>query len=244
MAVGQANAAPRVAIAAAAASSLGDARYTDPQAQIFGTGMFDAVDIINVTTQTPTLAQLQQYDAIITWSNVNYSDSIAMGDVLADYVDAGGGVVVAVFANSTTTAARYLRGRWQTGGYEIVPAAGGTTSSTASLGNILVPGHPIMAGVDSFSASTASRPTSTALTAGSTLIAQWSDGRTLVATGANPHRADLGFYPPSSNVSAPWWNPADSDGAALMANALMYTVPEPAAMSLLALGGVVLFRRR
>lgn len=240
----QVHALPRVAIAAAAASSLADPRYTDPQTQIMATGLFGAVDILNVTTATPTLNELQGYDAVITWSNVNYADATALGNVFADYVDSGGGVVVAVFANSTTTAARYLHGRWETGGYEVVVSHGGTTSSAASLGTVPDPGHPIMAGVSAFSASLASRPTTTDITAGSTKVALWNDGRTLAAVGANPHRADLGFYPPSSNVTASYWNPATSDGGRLMANALLYTIPEPTTALLLGLGVLLVQRRR
>jgi hypothetical protein len=215
-----ANAQIDVAIIAAAGANPADCRFTDVQAYLIGTGVFGSVDLVDVVASTPSLATLQNYDALLTWSNVNYSDSVALGDLLADYVDAGGGVVVATYANSSTSVARYLRGRWQTGGYEIIPAAGGSTSSAATLGVVLDPLHPVMQGVNSFSASL-SRPTSTALTPGSTLIAQWSDGKTLVAEGAIAGRIDLGLYPPSSNCSGTSWNVA-TDGATLVANALLY----------------------
>lgn len=237
--------AARVAIAAAASASFpSDPRYTDPQTLIMGTGLFTAVDLINVTTSTPTLAELQQYDAVMTWSNVNYANAAAFGDVLADYVDAGGGVVVAVYANSTTNTSRYLGGRWITGGYEVIPSAGGTTSGASNLGSVLVPNHPIMQGVNAHSASSAARPTTTALAFGATKIAEWADGKTFVAVGANSHRVDLGFYPPSSNVTSTYWNPATSDGARLMANALLYSIPEPATISLLGVGLLLALRRR
>jgi hypothetical protein len=77
-----------------------------------------------------------------------------------------------------------------------------------------------MNGVTSFSGGTSSfRALTTALTPGSTLIAQWSDGKTLVAAGANPRRIDLGFYPPSSSCVSSFWD-ANTDGDLLMANAL------------------------
>jgi hypothetical protein len=235
---------PDVAIVAAAGTSAADTRFTDPQAKLLSTGLFNSVAIINAGTTTPTLAELQAFDAVITWSNLNYQDAVGLGNVMADYVDGGGGVVVAVFANATTATARVLGGRWDAGGYEIIDAPGTSSTGAASLGSILVPGHPIMQGVNTFAGGTSSfRPSTTAVTAGSTRIAEWSDGRTLVAVGASPHRADLGFYPPSNAVSSTWWD-QNTDGARLMANALVYTIPEPSMLGLAGVGVVMLLRRR
>jgi hypothetical protein len=50
------------------------------------------------------------------------------------------------------------------------------------------------------------------------------------------------MYPPSNAVSSGFWN-QQTDGAILMANALVYTIPEPGALALLGLG-VLLARRR
>ncbi|MBV6491445.1 MAG: PEP-CTERM sorting domain-containing protein [Fimbriimonadaceae bacterium] len=239
---------PRVAIVAAAASSGADARFTDPQAKLTGTGFFSAVDIITANTTTPSLATLQNYGAVLVWSNVNFANASALGDVLADYVDAGGGVVVAVFANSTTTANRFLTGRWsaQADNYEVIVTQGGNTSGTAQgLGTVHVPGHAIMNGVSTFLGGSSSfRPTSTALRPGATKIASWTDGKTLVAVGANPRRVDLGFYPPSSAVVGTYWDQS-TDGARLMANALVYSmVPEPGTMAALGLGATAVLARR
>ncbi|MEM8712088.1 MAG: PEP-CTERM sorting domain-containing protein, partial [Planctomycetota bacterium] len=79
-----------VAIVAAAASSSGDCRFVDTQQRIEATGFFSSVDVIDAGAGTPTLAELMTYDAIITWSNFNFADSAALGNVLADYHDAGG----------------------------------------------------------------------------------------------------------------------------------------------------------
>ena len=78
-----------------------------------------------------------------------------------------------------------------------------------------------MQGVASFDGGTSSfRPTGTLLTGGSNLIAEWSDGMVLAAEGL-PGRVDLGMYPPSSDCSSSFWDPT-TDGAMLMANALVY----------------------
>ncbi len=150
--------APNVAIVAAASGSLSDCRYTDVQSYLLATGSFSNVSVIDCVTQTPTVADLAPFDAIVTWTNVDYADKELLGDVLADYADTGAGVVVAVFANTTTGANRFLGGRWVTGGCEIILPAQGNSSNAASLGTILDPTHPTVQGVTTLSATSAFRP--------------------------------------------------------------------------------------
>ncbi len=73
----------------------------DVRAKILGTGSFTSVDIFNARLGpfdgTPTLAQLQAYDAVFVWSALSFDDPTALGNVLADYVDGGGTVVQAMF---------------------------------------------------------------------------------------------------------------------------------------------------
>jgi hypothetical protein len=223
LAVAGARATPQydVAICASALSSSAGCQFVDVQAKLLASGQFTTVDVINASATTPSLVQLSAYDAVIVWSNVNFADSVALGNVLADYVDAGGGVVVAVFACSTVSANRWIGGRWQTG-YEVILDQGDTTFGTAFLGTVNAPGHALMNGVSTFDGGSSSfRPTSTALAAGATLVASWNDGKVLAAVGGNPKRVDLGFYPPSSACSGSLWSVA-SDGGRLMANALSF----------------------
>jgi len=215
-----------VALVASASGSTTDCRFTDPRAKLLASGLFTTVDVVNVTTTTPTLGQLLAYDAVLCWTNLDAADGDALGDVLADYVDAGGGVVVASFANYAAVVDRYLGGRWESDGYEVIVSRSGGTGGAATLGVVHAPGHPVMAGVTSFDGGPSSyRPAGTALTPGSTLIAEWSDGKVLVAEGASPKRIDLGFYPPSSDCVSTSWVAA-TDGALLMANALAYVAIE------------------
>ncbi len=133
------------------------------------------VDMLDVRTTTPTLGDLLAYDVVVTWSNYQYADSTAMGNVLADYVDAGGAVVHSVFNWSGTWG---LGGRFVTDGYSpLTSLNSGNHYSTANLGTY-DPSHPLMAGVTS--ASDYYRDY-VDLTAGATLVASWDDGEEFVA---------------------------------------------------------------
>ena len=122
------SSAPNVAIVAAATNSnIMSERFTDLRDVLDDDGRFGTIDIISTTrfgTGTPTLSDLLAYDAVIHWSNDSNDDAIALGNVLADYVDTGRGMVQAVFANTSTNADRYLQGRWITDGYNIIPPMG------------------------------------------------------------------------------------------------------------------------
>jgi hypothetical protein len=63
-------------------------------------GTFTTIDEFDTTTlfSTPTLPQLNNYDVVLAYSNFSPFDPLALGNVLADYVDAGGDVVLATYA--------------------------------------------------------------------------------------------------------------------------------------------------
>ncbi|MEZ6005688.1 MAG: hypothetical protein R3F33_16085 [Planctomycetota bacterium] len=207
----------RVALAAGNVTQCG---IDDVRDKLLATGRFQAVDVLDVVSSTPDLATMQGYQAIMTWTNQDYFDRVTLGDRLADYVDWGGGVVVATFGNAAGIGGRYIGGRWLAGGYEVIDSQSNFVSDPATLGTILAPGHPLMVGVSNLSASYAARPTTTNLVQGLT-IAQWSDGRILAAVGDMPGRVDIGLFPPSSDCIGVYWNSA-GDGTTLMANALEY----------------------
>ncbi len=69
-------------------------------------GIFDSVSVLN---GSENLAMLNQYDAVLAYQN-GYSSSTYMGNLLADYVDGGGGVVAATFIWQNE--ANYYGGDW------------------------------------------------------------------------------------------------------------------------------------
>ena len=202
----------------------------DVQAKLLATGQFNSVDIITVNTITPTLAQLQAYNSVLVYSDAIYADATALGNVMADYVDAGGGVVCAMFEigygsgpNPHPTA--QMKGRWDTQGYYVIPRTAQHGPPQATLGTVYDPTHPIMQGVSTFDGgATSARPIwTTVIPHGATRVADWSDGAPLVVTKtiAGVPRADLGLYPPSSDSRSDFWI-SSTDGALLMANALSW----------------------
>ncbi|MHC4462656.1 MAG: M14 family zinc carboxypeptidase [Planctomycetota bacterium] len=198
-------------------------RLTDIQAKLLGTGQFNSVSIIDSSAVTPTLAELQAFDAVQVHHNLVHADATALGNVMADYVDSGGGVVCMVYEIGGAVNPS-LGGRWATDGYVLMNRTGNIQGSQAYLGTVHVPSHPIMAGVSSFDGgSHSARPVTTTVYAGVTLVAEWSDGHPLVSVkqiNGTP-RADVTFYPPSSDVGSGYWL-SSTDGDLLMANALAY----------------------
>ncbi|MBX3388009.1 MAG: hypothetical protein KF691_00995 [Phycisphaeraceae bacterium] len=215
---------PKVLLCVATNASFSDPEFTDTTARMWVTGMFQSIAQFNAANGTPSLNLLKDYDAVLTWCTSQYQNSTAMGNVLADYVDAGYGVVVAGVTNALT-GAKTLAGRWNDGEYRLLTGGPSSTTGAASLGTIFYNTHPIMNGVSSFSGGSWSfRTTSTTLPAHGFTVATWNDGKILVAASTlYPNRADLGFYPPSSAAGAGFWDPA-TKGDLLLANALMYTI--------------------
>jgi len=76
------------------------------------------------------LAFLAQYCSVITWVNDPYEDNVLMGDILADYVDQGGQVILG--ALSFFTMGNALSGRIMNPGYSPVTAPDGATSGQIS----------------------------------------------------------------------------------------------------------------
>jgi len=193
---------------------------TDVQTKLMGTGKFTAVDIMDVQSSTPTLTQLQGYDAVLTWNDYSYNNSTSLGNVLADYIDGGGGVVTAIF---TTGNNNRIGGRFDAQNYwAINPTSYG--GGAVSLGTITQPNHPIMKNILSLSGG-GYHATSTLIMAGASTIAYWSDGNPLVVTkNVNGHnRVDLGMWPPSDDVTGGGSWSSSTNGALLMANALAYS---------------------
>src|SRR6476620_10615210 len=141
-----------------------------------------AVDLFDANVGTPTLAQLQQYQIVVPFSNSPFLDGDTLGNNLADYVDGGGinggRVVVQYGFSSYGPGQPYgINGRWISGNYNPYTYSTNLEFNAFALGTHNA-AHPLMAGVTTLNSDFANIVT---LAAGATEVAQNSLGESLVA---------------------------------------------------------------
>jgi subtilisin-like proprotein convertase family protein len=216
----------RVAIYGAGDSVVAqnDLRNLDVKAKLVATGLFDEnnVDVYSAITPAPvpSLATLRQYNAILAYSNARFMDAAAFGNVLADYLDSGGGVVLATDAFSPDYG---IAGRLQTAGY-LPLTMGSALFSPAHLSLAMdLPGDPLLQSVRSLDSGANSFHNSVSLGVGATLVAHWNNGSPLIARKqlGDSRIVGLNFWPPSTDVDSYGWQ-TGTDGGRLMANALLW----------------------
>jgi hypothetical protein len=200
-----------------------DAAYRAAIAGFMGPG--SAVNYFDTRFGTPTLSQLLPYAAVSTWANYAHADRVGLGNVLADYVDAGGVVILSSF--STFTSGNYLAGRIMTSGYSPVysPTGGNHFSSSPYAGD----GSLFYSGVGGLTAAYRDR---LALQGAGVADGHYADGEILVAYRPDFHV----FYMNGTGNNALG---STGDWARLEANLATYAgtgVPEPSTLALTVLG--------
>ena len=188
----------------------------DIQAYLAPFSDFVVLDTFDVSASTPSLSTLLDYDAVLVFSDYSCADAIALGDVLADYVDVGGGVVLATFAWYGSPYG--LQGRIMTTDYSPLERTGGSLYANATL-DWYDSGHPIMEGV---SAVKGYYRDNVGLTAGAALVANWSDGYPFVATKGQV--VGVSLFPVERAGDPEEWT---GDVPTLFHNALLWSVPDP-----------------
>lgn len=119
----------------------------DAASGLIDTGLFAAGAVTEqVGPTTPLLADLTAHDVVLVWGVApDWDDPDALGDVLADAIDGGVGVVV----GSPLSGDLLPGGRWASDGYS--PVSGATGATVAGDIDFTSPstdgGHPSLAGV-------------------------------------------------------------------------------------------------
>ncbi|MFQ6603850.1 hypothetical protein ACIDC4_24245, partial [Flavobacterium sp. C3NV] len=193
----------------------------DIKQKLENTHEFDNVDVISLTSFTPDLVVLQKYDAILVCTAYGEIGRPGLGDVLAQYIDGGGGIVDALFENSNQP----ITGLYNTNAYRVLVPNNINLRGVLSLGTIDIPNHPIMKDVATFIGGY--RSGSTNITPGSYVVSRYNNNDMLVIAKENvglnhAKRASLNLQPVSNTVDPEGWDSA-TDGAKIISNALKWT---------------------
>lgn len=208
--------------------------------QLENLGLFDAVNVLGGSEDAATLAQ---YDAILFYNNSG-SDLSNFANKLADYVDAGGKLVVSTFVYQTAAANNGDLGRLVTDGY--LPFQNYQDNYyNVTLGSFN-PNHPIMQGPLPINSVGGYFHDKVDLTLDAELVASWSDGSPFIAVDGGSKVVGITLFPNDyyQNISGDYDN--------VFGNALYFaanqstSVPEPASIlgSAIALGFGTFLKRK
>ncbi|PZR96102.1 MAG: hypothetical protein DLM69_11055, partial [Candidatus Chloroheliales bacterium] len=159
----------RILIAHADSSTL----PTTLRSQLLAEPGVTTVDLFDAGAGTPTLAQMQQYDEVIPFSNYPFADPPTLGNNLADYQDGGGVVMPAEFSFYHNT----ILGRWVTGGYSPFTFSFSLQFTDSTLG-VYSPSHPLMQGITTLNAH---YRVAVSTVAGAIQVATYTDGLPIVS---------------------------------------------------------------
>jgi len=184
----------------------------------------------DASTGTPLLTDLTQCNVVLIHSWFNMQSPQNMGDILAQYVEQGGRLIVSGFtswnANSMTT---HLSGNFLTKNYHPYQVA--TTYSgqiPCQLGTVLVPNHPLFTGIKTVDGGSYSGHVHVTLQHGAVNLANWTDNYSFAAELKLAHLQNpilaLNFDCPSSTANATtfWIDSATNDARKLLRNAVIY----------------------
>jgi subtilisin family serine protease len=169
------------------------------------------VDVFDGRDTTPSLETLRRYDVVLVVVTSVFGDPNAVGDALADYADAGGGVVLTLASFIGPWA---VQGRFFDDGYP--PLLGSSGAIGSSVLDYFLPDHPIMAGVvGAYADALAAVQTAP----GAEQIARWAFGWPFIATrGANVVAANVYLGYPGH-----WYG----DIPLILHNAALWTLQSP-----------------
>ena len=195
------------------------------------------IDLFDVATTTPAVADLDGYDAILVYNDVAFHDPVALGDTVTSFVESGGGLVLAgnVFASGFE-----LEGRYVTQGLSPFDNVGKTASPGGNL-SIQVSsvsdtwrigparGHVMFYGFYDFDGGTASSQVQgLTLKTQAQRLAVWGNLEPAVVSlepgvPGGGRVAALNFFPPSDDVAGSSWDNT-GDGMRLLNGALRWVL--------------------
>jgi len=175
---------------------------------MFGTTGLNT-DVFFFTSQTPGLNTLRQYDVVLVFTEGIFDETLALGNELAQYVEAGGNVVIGSF---------YWQGRSDSGlptpGWgaleavdpfigDVDPLTGnaGATYTANDLNAQTIVAHPLTGGLTTLT-SVAGYGAGVLPRISATVVASWTDGAPLVGyrvLGAGQRVVAVSLFPGADN---------------------------------------------
>ncbi|MFN5768331.1 MAG: hypothetical protein ACK5ZC_07850 [Pirellulaceae bacterium] len=211
---------------------------------LLATGQFASVQSHDVNgSGLPSLASLSGYDSILVYTSFAPSDPVGLGNLLADYVDGGGHVVLGGYSFSAPWS---VAGRIMSTGYSpFIPGAkgsGGTSLVAVATGDPMLQSINLAA-VQYGNAATNAKPT---LDTDAMVIAVDDLGVNRLARSGSRAVVGLNFFPRGGN-----FNGNNAEFYRLVANALEplsppppFLIPEPSTCAIYALGSLLAVRWR
>ncbi|MEM2870294.1 MAG: PKD domain-containing protein [Thermoplasmata archaeon] len=197
------------------------------------TSDFSTVDSYDGRSGTPDWATVSKYGNILVWSDwyfwYGFQNGAELGDLMANYVDAGGSLVLATYA-MYQYGNFYLSGRFLSENYYAIQPTQSIVYHNPSIGTIDQPGHPVMANVSNiyFPSGYTYGIYQTGVAEGAKAISHWNSGMILAAEKniGGTDRVDINLMPVSSDTSY-YYSCYAGDGDDLFRNALIYGGRKP-----------------
>ena len=214
--------------------SMQPADADDVVAGLTATGRFSSVTAFAATAATPVASDLDGIDVVIAAADGGFLDNDAIGELLADFVDAGGTVVETTFTLYCPEQSG-LGGRWATGAYSALvgpsPACPDQLDGDGPFGLVpVVANSPLLAGVTSVSGGEESYRNLVTVAPGAILVANWNDeASTPFAAFTTAHPGcvvALNFFPVSDEETTGGWDDT-TDGWVLLANGATFGCASP-----------------
>ncbi|MEQ8472470.1 MAG: S8 family serine peptidase [Marinoscillum sp.] len=191
------------------------------------TGAFSTIHYINLRNYyNLELSDLYPFDAVMVWGNYSFQNNVELGNILADYVDAGGGVVTAAFQHDNKISGRWMEEYEKYTLFNDWRLSNSYDYTNLYLDSIPVPSHPLLYNVDTLNSGyygIFSDVTIAQISDNAELVATWNHNIPLIVASTDEavKRVDLGFHPVSSDVDYGYW-PSNTDGAQILVNAINY----------------------
>lgn len=169
------------------------------RSRLISTGVFtaDQIDVRAMTTTPEPLTSLSAYGCVLAWTDIAPPNPAGIGDRLQEYVDAGGKVVLAVYALGVPSRPWELQGGIMGAAYNpLVLTENQVNTSAHSLDfSTALTDHPILQGVTAFSYSTNTNYSEVTLRPGATLVASDNHNVPLIAVSTSGRVVGINVWP-------------------------------------------------